>query len=122
MNTSNHKARTKDKGGGSFTIAEWNHICRQYDNRCVACGRRRKLVPDHVTPVAFGGTSNIDNIQPLCHECNGHKSNAYIDCRQHPFNPERNRVWWIRRAIVGYQTVTDNHGRISEQPIYEELI
>jgi len=49
---------------------------RMYDYTCPACGRREpeiKLTRDHIRPVTKGGTSFIENIQPLCEECNKDK-------------------------------------------------
>jgi 5-methylcytosine-specific restriction endonuclease McrA len=49
---------------------------RMYDYTCPACGRREpdiKLTRDHIRPVTKGGTSYIENIQPLCEECNNNK-------------------------------------------------
>ncbi len=46
--------------------------------RCQICGRTQadgaKLVVDHIVPVAKGGTSDMDNLQTLCFECNSGKS------------------------------------------------
>ena len=66
---------------GSFTSAEWFALCKLYGNRCLCCGKRKKLTADHVIPVAKGGTSNIDNIQPLCGPCNAHKHTGTTDFR-----------------------------------------
>ncbi len=42
--------------------------------RCRACGATPsdgiKLVVDHIVPVDWGGSSDIDNLQPLCEKCN----------------------------------------------------
>jgi 5-methylcytosine-specific restriction endonuclease McrA len=77
-----HTRRTrKTQAGGSFTKEEWEALCNKYDNKCLDCGKRRKLVPDHVIPVAKGGTSNIDNIQPLCGPCNSKKATRIVDYR-----------------------------------------
>lgn len=45
--------------------------------RCRRCGAgpdERKLVVDHVTPVAKGGTRDLGNLQTLCDLCNAGKS------------------------------------------------
>ena len=80
----NQKHRTaKTQAGGSFTAQEWIDLCKCYGNKCLRCNRRRKLTADHVIPVSKGGTSNIDNIQPLCGPCNsskGAKSTDYREC------------------------------------------
>lgn len=91
-----HKYIAKKKGnGGSFTTAEWKALCEQYDNRCLRCGRDDiALTVDHVIPIDKGGTSNIDNIQPLCFSCNSGKKNRHIDYRTKP-GVER----WIQKSF-----------------------
>lgn len=75
-------ASRRTKAGGKFTEAEWLSLCKKYDHRCLCCNLRKKLTPDHVVPVSKGGTSNIDNIQPLCQLCNSTKNNKTIDYRK----------------------------------------
>ena len=66
-----HRRRARmTQAGGSFTAREWQALCRQYRFRCPACGKRVKLTVDHITPISKGGTNYIDNIQPLCAQCN----------------------------------------------------
>jgi 5-methylcytosine-specific restriction endonuclease McrA len=78
-----HKRRARILGnGGFFTAEEWVALCSRYGNRCLCCGRKRKLTADHVVPITKGGTSNIDNIQPLCKSCNSRKNNRTIDYRK----------------------------------------
>ena len=77
----NRRRTAKTKAGGSFTAAEWLALCIRYHNRCLCCGKRRKLTADHVIPVSKGGTSNISNIQPLCGPCNSSKRDKTIDYR-----------------------------------------
>lgn len=47
--------------------------------RCAMCGRNPeedgiKLVVGHKIPLSWGGTDNIENLQPLCDECNAGKN------------------------------------------------
>ena len=79
---------------GSFTFEQFKTL----GNICLCCGRNESelaavgllLVPDHVIPLALGGSNNISNIQPLCHAgsnggrggCNGRKHAKYIDYRE----------------------------------------
>lgn len=80
-----HRRRTrKTKAGGSYTAAEWKTLCKQYDNRCLCCGKKTKLTADHVIPVIDGGNSDISNIQPLCKPCNSRKGTSAIDYRARP--------------------------------------
>lgn len=72
----------KSTAGGSYSPDEWLRLCAKYENRCLCCGRTDvKLTADHVIPVSAGGTSDIDNIQPLCMFCNQSKGSTTIDYR-----------------------------------------
>lgn len=77
----NRYRTSKTLAGGSFTAEEWIALCNKYDNKCLCCGEKKKLTADHVIPVSKGGTSNIDNIQPLCKSCNSSKSTKEVDYR-----------------------------------------
>ncbi len=75
--------RTKQTAaGGEYTEVQWKSLCRKHSYRCLRCNRRRKLTPDHVVPVSKGGTSSIQNIQPLCGPCNSSKGTRTIDYRR----------------------------------------
>ena len=77
------KRRTeKTKAGGSYTSAQWVSLCDEYYKKCLRCGKKNKLTPDHVIPVSKGGTSNIENIQPLCGPCNSSKGAKEVDYRK----------------------------------------
>ncbi len=69
------------ENGGHYTREEWVELCVRFDNRCVCCGEKKLLEPDHVVPVAKGGSSDISNIQPLCARCNVLKHVKIIDYR-----------------------------------------
>ena len=63
---------------GHFTAAEFTAICKKYKNRCLCCGKKRKLTADHVIPITWKGSTNyISNIQPLCGPCNSGKRNHH---------------------------------------------
>lgn len=52
------------------------------DQRCAQCGRTPmedhvKLHVDHKIPQEWGGTNEIENLQPLCSDCNEGKRNFY---------------------------------------------
>ena len=51
----------------------WPDVIRRFGARCLACGATQATVPDHVLPIAWGGTNDVANLQPLCAACNGSK-------------------------------------------------
>jgi len=81
--TKQRRRARKAGNGGSYTDREWLALCAQYNNQCVGPGPHGgNLEPDHVIPVSKpGGTSYIENIQPLCHRCNCRKGTKTIDYR-----------------------------------------
>lgn len=69
------RARTKGSVG-SYTNQEWEELKAKCEFKCQMCGRHdleRKLTVDHIIPVSKGGSSWIQNIQPLCKPCNSKK-------------------------------------------------
>ena len=70
------------KGGAGFTETEFKQLCEQYEGRCLCCGGRLDLTADHVVPLSKGGSHSIDNIQPLCKECNSRKHTLAVDFRK----------------------------------------
>jgi 5-methylcytosine-specific restriction endonuclease McrA len=73
----NEKRRTRmaaARARGNHTLQEWLALRAEFDNRCVRCGHRwRSLERDHITPIYLDGSNGIDNIQPLCSQCNSSK-------------------------------------------------
>jgi 5-methylcytosine-specific restriction endonuclease McrA len=67
--------------GGSYTEEEWHALCKRFGNICLCCKKKKPLTIDHVVPICKGGSNTIDNIQPLCLECNQRKHNRIIDYR-----------------------------------------
>lgn len=85
VNAMTNRRRTRrTEAGGSYTAEEFNALCDLYDNRCLACGKEKPLVFDHVIPVVKGGTSDISNAQPLCRSCNSIKGDKTTDYRTKP--------------------------------------
>lgn len=75
-------SKRKKNADGTHTRGEWIEKLRDY-KKCPECqrpwstisprpDRRYKFVwtKDHIIPLNQGGTDNIDNIQPLCYQCN----------------------------------------------------
>lgn len=75
--------------------------------RCAQCGRTPLdhgvvLVVDHKVPREWGGGDELENLQPLCEECNGGKKAWFATYDNHA-----NEI----RAAIGY---TEVHRRIGE--------
>lgn len=81
---------------GTFTKKEWENLKRKYNFMCLCCKQQEpfiKLEADHVIPVASWDAWIIDhteitykcgeiqNIQPLCRNCNARKFTKVIDYR-----------------------------------------
>lgn len=45
---------------------------------CFICGSRHHVQVDHIIPLSRGGTSDIENLQPLCRYHNGAKGNRAV--------------------------------------------
>lgn len=68
----------------SFTAQEWDDLKERYDYTCLRCGRTEpdiKLTADHIIPISKNGRGTIDNIQPLCGQCNTAKHDNSYDYR-----------------------------------------
>lgn len=74
-------ARHRRRAGGSHTATQWQALKKFYGFTCLRCERKEpdiKLTRDHIDP---NGTDSIENIQPLCEDCNHIKGNEVIDYR-----------------------------------------
>lgn len=61
-------------------------VLRRFKNRCVGCGASEcDLILDHVIPICWGGTNDLENFQPLCQSCNSKK------CGQLPLPPRKSQ-------------------------------
>lgn len=49
---------------------QWLVFLAQNGNKCLCCGSDYKITKDHVIPLSKGGSSGLENIQPLCVKCN----------------------------------------------------
>lgn len=58
---------------GSHTFEQWAELKTRNENRCAYCGEQKPLTKDHIVPLSEGGSDYIENIQPLCRNCNSRK-------------------------------------------------
>jgi uncharacterized protein YdaU (DUF1376 family) len=84
---------------GTHTEAEWSSLVDICGNHCVRCGvsaesvRGGRLVKDHISPIYQGGDDSIENLQPMCPNCNSSKGPDKTDFR------ERLPVAWRKRLL-----------------------
>jgi hypothetical protein len=83
-----YRKRRRRAGPRLYSQQEWEALLNRYGRRCLHCGVHERrtpqgfLVADHVVPVCMGGPYTIDNIQPLCFDCNRMKNGRVIDYRK----------------------------------------
>ena len=63
----------------SYSIEEKDYILSKSHRRCCKCGRAlsrddKMFTVDHFIPISKGGTNDIENLVPLCWDCNQLKS------------------------------------------------
>lgn len=98
---------TAQKDGSRKTLSRRVRAEVLAPQRCAQCGRRPLehgvvLVVDHKMPREWGGTDAIENLQPLCEECNSGKKAFYASYDKYADE--------IRTA----STHPEPHGRIGE--------
>lgn len=82
--------------------------------RCAMCGRRPSehgvvLVVDHKIPQTWGGDDEIDNLQPLCEDCNAGKRDWYATQKVYDeqiraaidFDEPHRRIGELLKAFAG---------------------
>lgn len=70
-----------------LTAAQKKKLFEEFKYQCAACGRsfsagEKGLEADHKIPLMRGGSSNLDNWQPLCIDCNVSKRRSCQDCQE----------------------------------------
>lgn len=73
----NRQRRNASKNApGKHTLKEWKELKKTYNYTCPSCLKIEPeitLEEDHIVPISKGGTNYIQNIQPLCGNCNRKK-------------------------------------------------
>ena len=79
---------------------EWEKLRKKVFERdgymCIFCGRAEedgvRLHCDHIVRDTDGGSSTMDNLQTLCHECHKAKSRSEQSTKR-PYVPTPTRDW-----------------------------
>ena len=83
------KDREENAPGRGVTKEDRRRVWDFYGRRCLACGFSKGILHlDHVVPLAEGGRHDIDNLAPLCIQCNRRKGTKTIDYRPFPIPEE----------------------------------
>ena len=62
------------------TPEQWDALLDLVGRECLRCGADAYL-KDHILPIYLGGSDGIENLQPLCRQCNSAKGPEAIDYR-----------------------------------------
>ncbi|TXT26399.1 MAG: hypothetical protein FD134_559 [Gallionellaceae bacterium] len=92
---------------GTHTQKQWITLLEEFDYRCVRCGCYPIGGPtkDHIIPISGGGSDSIDNLQPLCLQCNssggalGHSFNWIEWRRANGFGLGTGCFSWMRLRV-----------------------
>ena len=67
---------------GTHTKYQWLEMLNFFNYTCVRCEEKKgHLDKDHIVPIYQGGSDGIDNIQPICTNCNCSKGRENTDHR-----------------------------------------
>lgn len=82
---------------------EWNEMLDFFNDTCAMCFITGKMTKDHIIPIYIGGSDGIENLQPLCRNCNSGKTDN-CDYRLQLAN-------YLRKKLpIKYRTPLSYHG------------
>lgn len=62
---------SKRAAGGAVNKSQIDYLFLKQKSMCASCNKKlSSFHVDHITPIALGGSSEIENLQILCRECN----------------------------------------------------
>jgi hypothetical protein len=101
--------------------------------RCAQCGRTPledhvKLVVDHKIPQSWGGNNELENLQPLCEECNAGKRDYFqsFEAKSEQirqaigFDEPQRRIAMLLKALEGEWVRSDLIGIVASAGSYQE--
>jgi len=58
-----------------------NVVFNKYNGKCAYCGVElpKGWNIDHITPKVYGGTNDLDNLNPSCKDCNNYKCHTDLE-------------------------------------------
>lgn len=83
-----------------------------WNSPCVICGDSGDIEIDHIIPVAAGGSSAADNLQPLCRQCHYRKGRCKARSNDelrtlYLANKEKHHLWNRYRLAIRYMNPYD---------------
>jgi 5-methylcytosine-specific restriction endonuclease McrA len=113
-------ARKERDAGLDVGISEKDRAVVLRHGRCAQCGRTPlednvKLQVDHKIPKSWGGTDDLENLQPLCEECNRGKKDlfeSYRDYEEHmraaiKYDEPQKRIGEFLKAVFPDEVPSD---------------
>jgi 5-methylcytosine-specific restriction endonuclease McrA len=141
-------AERQDQGDPRYVLRGWAETAASRDGiniserlraqvlapqRCAQCGRTPiddnvKLVIDHKVPQSWGGGNELENLQPLCEECNHGKRDYFATYDVHAeqirqaigYDEPQKRIGELLKAFDGGWVRTDLLGIVASAGQYQE--
>lgn len=102
----------RDVLGGTLTHAEWDAI-RSAFGGCAYCEKQtRRVLIEHVIPIARGGRTALENIVPSCHGCNVSKRRQLVAEWQSPAWVEAFTARWTLALAAARTTLAARKGSL----------